>query len=112
MTSPCVFKHREGSNYVAFIEITNCCNMKCKHCMNWSFENTNKGFEKEDILKLIEDLHNNNTEKIYISGGEPLLYSYIDEVILYANSLGMKVTLATNGIEIPKHIEAIKKVLN
>lgn len=109
MTSPCVFKHREGSKYVAFIEITNCCNMKCKHCMNWSFENNNKGFEKEDILKLIDDLHNNKTEKIYISGGEPLLYQYIDDVILYANSLGMKVTLATNGIEVPKHIQAIRK---
>lgn len=109
MISPCVFKQREGSNYVAFIEITNCCNMKCKHCMNWSFKNTNKGFEKEDIIKLVDDLHKNKTEKIYISGGEPLLYPYIDEVILYANSLGMKTTLATNGLEVPNHIAAIKK---
>lgn len=109
MTSPCVFKQRDSSNYVAFIEITNYCNMKCKHCMNWSFENTNKGFEKDNILKLIEDLYKNKTEKIYISGGEPLLYPYIDEAILHANALGMKVTLATNGLEVPKHIDAIKK---
>ena len=60
-------------------------------------------------MKLIKELYEIKTEKIYISGGEPLLYPYIDDVILYANSLGIKVTLATNGLEIPKHIDAIKK---
>ena len=110
MVSPCVFKQRKSENFLTFIEITNCCNMKCKHCMNKSNDkDINKGFSREDILKLIEELHENKTEKIYISGGEPLLYPYIDEVIMYANSLGMKVTLATNGLEIPKHIDAIKK---
>lgn len=109
MSSPCVFRKRETSNYLAFIEITNSCNMRCKHCMNWSVENSNEGFEKEKILKLIEELHENNTEEIYISGGEPLLYPYIDDVILYANSLGIKVTLATNALEISNHLETIKK---
>lgn len=109
MTSPCVFRKRETSNYLAFIEITNSCNMRCKHCMNWSAQNSNEGFEKEKILKLIKELHENNTEEIYISGGEPLLYPYIDDVILYANSLGIKVTLATNALEISNHLETIKK---
>ncbi len=110
MISPCVFKQRKSDEYLAFIEITNTCNMKCKHCMNGSNDkDVNKGFSKENIKKLIKELYENNTEKIYISGGEPLLYPYIDEVILYANSLGMKVTLATNGFEVPKHLDAIKK---
>lgn len=109
MSSPCVFRKRETSNYLAFIEINNSCNMRCKHCMNWSVQNSNKEFEKEKILRLIEELHENNTEEIYISGGEPLLYPYIDQVILYANSLGIKVTLATNALEISKHLETIKK---
>lgn len=109
MSSPCVFRKRETSNYLAFIEITNSCNMRCKHCMNWSVENSSEGFEKENILKLIKDLYDNNTEEIYISGGEPLLYPYIDEAILYANSLGIKVTLATNALEIANHLETIKK---
>lgn len=109
MSSPCVFRKRETSNYLAFIEITNICNMRCKHCMNWSVENSNIGFDKEKILRLIDELYQNNTEEIYISGGEPLLYPYIDDVMLYAHSLGMKVTLATNALEISNHIEAIKK---
>lgn len=110
MISPCVFKQRESSNYLAFIEITNCCNMKCKHCMNWSNdEDKNEGFTRENILKLINELHQNKTEKIYISGGEPLLYPYVDDAIIYANSLGVKVTLATNGLKVPEHLEAIKK---
>ena len=35
MNSPCVFRKRETEKFLAFIEITNSCNMKCKHCMNW-----------------------------------------------------------------------------
>lgn len=109
MISPCVFRQRKSEKFLAFIEITNSCNMRCKHCMNWSIKNSNNGFEKDKILRLIDELYENNTEEIYISGGEPLLYPYIDEVILYANSLGIKVTLATNALEITKHLDAIKK---
>ena len=48
MVSPCVFKQRKSDNYLAFIEITNNCNMKCKHCMNASSDKDfNKGFSKE-----------------------------------------------------------------
>lgn len=109
MISPCVFRKRESDKFLAFIEITNSCNMKCKHCMNGSSQNANQGFERDDILRLIDELHENKTEEIYISGGEPLLYPYIDEVILHANSLGIKVTLATNALEIPNHLDSIKK---
>ena len=109
MNSPCVFRKRETEKFLAFIEITNSCNMKCKHCMNWSIKDSNNGLKKDEILKLIKDLYNNNTEEIYISGGEPLLYPYIDDVILYAHSLGIKVTLATNALEVPNHLVAIKK---
>lgn len=109
MISPCVFRNRQTNKYLAFLEITNSCNMKCKHCMNWSVENSNNGFNRKEILKLIDELNENNTEEIYISGGEPLLYPYIDDVILYASSLGIKVTLATNALEIKKHLDSIKK---
>ena len=54
MISPCVFRKRESNKYLAFIEITNSCNMKCKHCMNWSVKDANIGFEREKILRLIK----------------------------------------------------------
>ena len=109
MISPCVFRKRDSKRKLAFIEITNSCNMKCKHCMNWSVEGSEEGFTKEEIIKLLDELHELDTEEIYISGGEPLLYPYIDEAILHANELGIKVTLATNGLEIRNHLEVIKK---
>lgn len=109
MISPCVFRQRESKRKLAFIEITNTCNMKCKHCMNWSVKDSNQGFSKEEIKKLLDELNELDTEEIYISGGEPLLYPYIDETIMYAHSLGIKVTLATNALEIKNHLEVIKK---
>jgi MoaA/NifB/PqqE/SkfB family radical SAM enzyme len=77
--------------------------------MNWSTKDSTKGFSKEEIFKLLDELNELDTEEIYISGGEPLLYPYIDDAILYANSLGIKVTLATNALEIKNHLEVIKK---
>ena len=109
MISPCVFRQRDSKRNLAFIEITNSCNMKCRHCMNWSVKDSTIGFSKEEIIKLLDELNDIDTEEIYISGGEPLLYPYIDEAITYANSLGIKVTLATNGLEIKNHLEVIKK---
>lgn len=53
MISPCVFRQRQSNKYLAFIEITNSCNMRCKHCLNWS-EKFKKWFRKKHILKLID----------------------------------------------------------
>lgn len=108
-SSPCVFRKRNTDKFLAFIEITNACNMKCKHCMNWSVKNAKLGFNKEQIIKLVDDLYQNNTEEIYISGGEPLIYPYIDEVLKHAHELGIKVTLATNALEVLNHLDIIKE---
>ena len=50
MISPCVFRQRDSKRNLAFIEITNNCNMRCRHCMNWSTKDSTKGFSKEDDI--------------------------------------------------------------
>ena len=107
-SSACLFGRRKYNEYRAYIEITNACNMHCKHCMNNSGETLKHELGKEQMIDLLTDLHEENISQLYISGGEPLLYNGIDEVLQFASSLGMKTTLATNGLELEKHLSVIK----
>lgn len=107
----CLFGNR-GSEKRSFIEITGLCNMGCKHCMNDSGENKFEGLERKDLFTLLDELVRCNFMRLYITGGEPLMYKSIDEVLEYANKLGIKITLATNGWYIIKHLETIKRCVD
>ena len=108
-TSPCFFRTRSDGQYAATFEITYSCNLKCQHCMSNTNINSFLGMNYEKICKIFDELKEIGTGSIYITGGEPLLYYAIDQVLEYAFKLGFEVRLASNGIEVPKHIEAIKK---
>ncbi len=111
-SSACLFGDREHGVKRAFFEITNRCNMSCKHCMNNSGDNSQQDLPKEKIIKLFKELYNHQIMHLYISGGEPLLYNDIDEVLQYAHTLGIKIILATNGLEITKHLTTIKRCVD
>lgn len=110
--SACLFGKRENNSRRVFIEITDLCNMYCKHCMNNSGKNTWPGLPKEKMKNLFTEISEQNVVYLYISGGEPLLYDGIDEVLEHAYNLGMKVTLATNGMGIKEHLSAIEKYID
>jgi MoaA/NifB/PqqE/SkfB family radical SAM enzyme len=80
--------------------------------MNESGNNLWEGLQKNQTIDLITELHEQRISHLYVSGGEPLLYDGIDEVLQHAYSLGMKITLATNGVEIEKHIHIIKNCVD
>lgn len=81
-------------------------------CYEWG-ENGSY-FEKTDLMeldiqavkKVIEDCH---TAKPYFElfGGEPLLYSHLDEVLSLIKYYGCKVDIPTNGTLLKKHSELL-----
>lgn len=109
--SPCFFGViKKPGVYQISYEITNRCNLKCKHCCNDSSLLAENGLSKEEIFNLIDDLKKINVSSIYLTGGEPTVTPYFDEIIEYINlKKGIDLVLATNGFEISKHIESIKK---
>lgn len=80
--------------------ITNRCNYQCKHCFA-RFDQKELPFD--DAKKVIDAIETyfKETEsinpRINIAGGEPLIYPYIDEIIDYISSKGIKVSIITNG---------------
>ena len=62
------------------------------------------------ICTLLDSLQKSGYEILSISGGEPLVYSHIDEIIDYAHSIGLRVNLITNGMIIDRLIEVAPKI--
>lgn len=108
--SPCFFGVTEQPGvYQVSYEITNLCNLKCKHCCNDSSLSANKGLSKEEIFNLVDDLKEINVASIYLTGGEPTVVPYFNEVVEYINSRGIGLVMATNGLDISNNITSIKK---
>ena len=90
------------------LEITQKCNLKCKHCYTSSKATNYKFLSKKAVFSLIDDLSTFGTEFIAIGGGEPILYPYIYEVIDYATSKNIEIELVSNGTLLTE--ETLKKL--
>lgn len=115
------------------IEIVTLCNYRCKHCLTMpkmtSSLHRNKEMDKEGLKSVIRSL--SGTDKICLTGGEPLLYGYVGkggalkaalasgdgvlsddliEVLEYAKDMGIKeVVIDTNGSGFPTEDEKARR---
>lgn len=81
------------------IELTDNCPLDCLHCSsNASVEG--KVFLNVNVVKnVIQDAKRYGLKKIVFSGGEPLLYPQIYELISFCSNLEIKTTLYSTGID-------------
>ncbi len=106
--SPCFFTIHEDENaYQVSYEITNLCNLKCKHCCNKSTSTEYLGLSKDTVFLLIDELKSINVNSIYLSGGEPTLYPHFSDVVHYIHKKNIDLALATNAIEINEVLPAL-----
>lgn len=77
------------------------CNLKCEMCNHWR-ETREPPVTPERLKEVITELAEMGTQKIHISGGEPMLRPQIPDFVELASSLGIKVTMTTNGTLITK----------
>lgn len=79
--------------------ITKECNSNCIFCCTNNINNIKNELSKDEIFKLIDKLVKWGVLRIIIGGGEPFLKDGIIEIIQYLNKVGVKPTIATNGIK-------------
>lgn len=87
----------------AVIELLRNCNFRCK----WCFANSGakkQHMSKDSAFKLIQYFAESGLTQITFSGGEPLLYPHIRDVISLANDYGLIVHMNTNGFLLKKRI--------
>ena len=103
---------------IVTFEITHRCNLRCKTCWLWGTSGKYSGDEEsqrikemspEEVTRFIDSV-SSFRPYFLITGGEPLLYPNIGEVIQHASSRGLIVGLITNGMSAA--VEKIAKVVD
>lgn len=92
----------------AFLEVTQECNLNCRHCYNTSGTVRENELSTGELLHLLDELAKMGVFCVFFTGGEPLLRKDIAELISYASSQGLEVGVFTNGTLINE--ELLKKI--
>ncbi len=79
------------------IEVTHKCPLICIHCSSDATPSCKKEISKEKCVEIITEAIKMGVHKIAFSGGEPLLWHSINEVVETASSSGADVTIYTSG---------------
>ncbi|UCD93101.1 MAG: radical SAM protein [Methanobacteriota archaeon] len=79
------------------IVLTKRCNFRCRYCYFDSCANTPEDLPGRKTLDLIEEGHDMGVVVIMLTGGEPLLYDGICEVVAAITERNMVPVISTNG---------------
>lgn len=95
-TSPDPSLERRGNKKVLVLNITPKCNMNCPFC--FGPKQDDRELSKGKVKQIIDGAARKGVNNIVFTGGEPLLCSYIYDMLAYAKKLGFFVILHTNGL--------------
>lgn len=90
-----------------FLELTDCCNLKCLHCGSGCTARNQTYLSFELIKKVLNEVsarYDSSEIMICTTGGEPLLHPQLVDIISYAKSLGFRNGITTNGTLITEKI--------
>ncbi len=95
------------------INPTDICNFKCSYCCNRK-SRTNRTLDVTILEGFVQDLGERNASSyiFYVTGGEPLLYKHLHELVLFINRYipnKKRIDIITNGSILHKNIEYYKK---
>lgn len=80
------------------IDITNRCNLSCRHCYNDSGTNPVQELDMDRILPLLDELRDFGQKYLQVSGGEPPRHPAFHQIVEAARKRGMLVSFNTNGV--------------
>lgn len=98
VVAACYFRSTVEEPYKKIIiQITETCNLKCKHCfVSSSTKGKSMSFEQlSDIV--LPKLINSNTVKVTLTGGEPLAHPQVKKIIELFSVHNIEVAICTNG---------------
>jgi radical SAM protein with 4Fe4S-binding SPASM domain len=83
--------------YMMTWRCTRACNYNCLHCSFGSSPAAVNELDTKGGMRIVDELYEMGTKWFGLSGGEPLIRKDVFDIIAHAKSLGMNVSLITNG---------------
>jgi len=91
-------RHQRPFNLKEFkIEVTYRCDLNCIHCSSDAHPSNSMEMARDDCLRIIADAAKMGAQDVAFSGGEPLLWPHIFDVVEAATKHRLKVTIYTSG---------------
>ncbi len=88
------------------LDITTACNFACDHCVDKDILNTRTKYNHEALLESIKLMANKGLRSvIIIGGGEPTVYPKFGETVRLIKSLGLQVSVVSNGSRLRRILE-------
>jgi MoaA/NifB/PqqE/SkfB family radical SAM enzyme len=89
------------------------CNLACMHCYSGSGPAAEGQVDQAILAACLRDAAALGYRQLAVSGGEPLLYPYLPQLLSQARELGMLTSLTTNGmLATPSRWERIGALLD
>ncbi|GKU26635.1 radical SAM protein [Clostridium folliculivorans] len=103
---------------VVGIKLTNRCNLRCKHCYEWNEKGFHRNMDKQeqqtdialDTLKKVLEETKKVKSRLYLWGGEPLVYKHFEELTDLLLNDPREVAMCTNALLIPEKLDSIIKL--
>jgi MoaA/NifB/PqqE/SkfB family radical SAM enzyme len=90
----CCFRSITSSGVRVLWEITSACNLRCDFCL---VEMKRKQVPLDQALRIAGELVDRGVDKVLLSGGEPLVYRGVEQVMRRLLDGGVLLKLLTNG---------------
>jgi Fe-coproporphyrin III synthase len=74
------------------------CNLFCKHCYSSSAPQKKEGLSSRTLINILEQAVPLGYNVVSLSGGEPFLYSELEQLVNASRSLGYFNSVTTNGM--------------
>lgn len=88
------------------------CNLACLHCYSESDPKHKAALDPEVLCAALAVLRDEGYAAISLSGGEPLLYRPLLDVIARARELGFRVTMISNGLLATERVDPVLALLD
>lgn len=97
------------------IKLTNRCNLRCKHCYQWSETGYHQDMDKEQqnldmdlqVFKRILDETTAAKSRLYLWGGEPMFHRQFGELLELLAADCRETVICTNGLLIDKYRDGL-----
>ena len=89
-----------------FFELTDCCNLACRHCGSSCSPKKSTFLKKESVFKVLDSVKERygNQPMICLTGGEPLMHPDFFEIAQYIAANGFYWGITTNATLIDKSV--------
>ncbi|MGD6978857.1 MULTISPECIES: radical SAM protein [Citricoccus] len=87
----------EGARRIVQVHPTLRCNLKCAHCYSSSAPAQKQSLDQNLLKQFLSDAVVLGFDSVSVSGGEPLMYPELEELLTFARHIGLQTGLVTNG---------------